>query len=68
MREFLNIVLVAVLLLVLRKLSWCIRWLWAYYHQRPVPDPISFLPVRSGEGFDRHVQRASGAEDEKEKT
>ena len=29
--ELLNVLLVAVLLLLLRKLFWCIRWLWCYH-------------------------------------
>ena len=31
------------LLLLVRKLVWCIRWLWCYRHGREVPEPISFI-------------------------
>ena len=40
------------------KLAWCIRWLWCYYHGRETPEPISFLPHRSGKDFDEHVRQA----------
>ena len=59
--ELLNIFLTAALLLLLRKLVWCLRWLWCYYHGREVPDPISFLPRRTGEIFDGHIR---GGEEE----
>ena len=51
----LNIALVILLLLLLRKLAWCLRWLWCYYHGKDTPDPISWLPQRSGTQFDAHV-------------
>ena len=51
-----NAVLIIVLLLLVRKLIWCLRWLWCYRHGREVPEPISFLPQQSGRVFDRHVQ------------
>lgn len=54
--EFINILLLALLLLLLRKLIWCLRWLWCYHHGREVPDPISFLPRRSGETFSGHFR------------
>ena len=44
------------LILLVRKLIWCIRWLWCYSHGREVPEPISFIPQQSGRVFDRHVQ------------
>ena len=59
--ELLNLLLAALLLLLLRKLVWCFRWLWCYYHGREVPDPISFLPRRTGEIFDGHIR---GGEEE----
>ena len=59
--ELINILLTALLLLLLRKLCWCLRWLWCYYHGREVPDPISFLPRRTGEIFDGHIR---GGEEE----
>ena len=54
--EFINILLLALLLLLLRKLIWCLRWLWCYHHGREVPDPISFLPRSSGETFSGHFR------------
>jgi len=61
--KLINLALIAVLLLLVRKLIWCLRWLWCYYHGREVPDPISFLPQQSGRVFDRHVQDASNDEE-----
>ena len=60
--ELINILLTALLLLLLRKLCWCLKWLWCYYHGREVPDPISFLPRRTGEIFDGHIR--DGEEEE----
>ena len=57
MRELLSILLTALLLLLLRKLMWCLRWLWCYYHGKETPAPISFLPRRSGETFEGHIRR-----------
>ena len=61
---FLNGLLILILLAVLRKLVWCLRWLWCYYHGKEVPDPIGFLPQRSGTGFDRHVEQAAEHKEE----
>ena len=55
--ELLNILLTALLLLLLRKLAWCVRWLWCYYHGKEPPEPISFLPRRSGETFAGHIRQ-----------
>ena len=62
MLKVFNVVGVIVLLLLLRKLIWCLRWLWCYYHGRPPPEPLSFLPRRSRDGgrFDAHVQKFDG--------
>ena len=54
-----NGLLILILLATVRKLVWCLRWLWCYYHGKEVPDPIGFLPQRSGAGFDRHVEQAA---------
>ena len=54
--KIINAVLVIVLLLLVRKLIWCLRWLWCYRHGREVPEPIGILPQQSGRVFDRHVQ------------
>lgn len=56
--ELINILLVALLLLLVRKLVWCLRWLWCYYHGKETPDPISFFPRRTGETFDSHLRQA----------
>ena len=61
--ELINILLAALLLLLLRKLCWCLKWLWCYYHGREVPSPISFLPRRSGDAFRGHFQREEHKED-----
>lgn len=55
--ELINILLIALLLLLARKLVWCLKWLWCYYHGKETPEPISFLPRRSGETFEGHIQR-----------
>ena len=56
--ELVNILLIALLLLLVRKLIWCLRWLWCYYHGKEPPAPISFFPRRTGETFDGHVYQA----------
>ncbi|WP_298028846.1 hypothetical protein [uncultured Dysosmobacter sp.] len=61
--ELVNILLTALLLLLLRKLVWCLRWLWRYYHGQEPPAPISFFPRRSGETFRGHLPKD---EDEEE--
>ena len=61
--ELINILGIALLALVVRKLVWCLRWLWCYYHHQELPKPISFLPRRSGEIFEGHLKRH---EDEEE--
>lgn len=50
-----NAALILVLVLLVRKLVWCLRWLWCYYHGREVPDPISWIPMQSGRVFDSHL-------------
>ena len=61
--ELINILLAVLLLLLLRKLCWCLKWLWCYYHGREVPSPISFLPRRTGETFRGHCQREEHEEE-----
>jgi len=56
--ELVNLLLTALLVLLVRKLIWCLRWLWCFYHGRKTPAPISFFPRRSGEIFDGHVRQA----------
>ena len=55
--ELLNLFLVAVLLLLLRKLVWCLRWLWCYYHGQEPPAPIASIPRRTGDTFAGHIRR-----------
>ena len=62
--ELVNILLIALLLLLVRKLIWCLRWLWCYYHGRETPAPISFFPRRTGETFDGHVRRVRNGEED----
>lgn len=50
-----NLALGLVLLLALRKLIWCLRWLWCYRRGRPLPADNGWLPHRSGEIFDGHI-------------
>ena len=56
--ELVNLAGAALLLLLIRKLAWCIRWLWCYYHCQETPEHISFLQHRSGKDFDEHVRQA----------
>lgn len=62
--ELLNLALVAILLLLLRKLFWCLRWLWCYHHGKETPEPISFLPRRSGRTFAEHVDQTGRGKEE----
>lgn len=61
--RWVNIVLILILLLLLRKLVWCLRWLWCYYHGVDTPEPIGWLPQRSGAQFDTHAQRGDDEDD-----
>ena len=60
--ELINIAGIALLALLLRKLVWCLRWLWCYYHGRGDAAPIPFLPRRAGRNFEAHVRQARGKE------
>ena len=42
--ELINLAGIALLALLIRKLVWCLRWLWCYYHGKETPEPVSFLP------------------------
>lgn len=59
-----KLLLAVLLLLLLRKLVWCLRWLWCWYHGRETPEPIPFLPRRTGDTFRGHLQ--GGDKDEEE--
>ena len=45
--ELINLAGIALLALLIRKLVWCLRWLWCYYHGKETPEPVSFLPRRT---------------------
>ncbi len=62
--ELINLAGLLLLALLLRKLAWCLRWLWCYYRGRETPAPISFLPRRTGERFDQHVRQAREEKEE----
>ena len=59
-----NAALIIVLRLLARKLVWCLRWLWCYYHGKDVPDPIGWLPKQSGRVFDSHLPSETEGEEE----
>lgn len=62
MREFVSLLLVVLLALLVRKLIWCLRWLWCHHRGRETPAPIPFLPRRAGEAFEKRVRQARGKE------
>ena len=62
MREFVSLLLVVLLALLVRKLIWCLRWLWCYHRGRETPAPIPFLPRLAGRNFDAHVRQARPTE------
>ena len=64
MLKLLNVIGVIVLILLLRKLVWCLRWLWCWRHGRETPAPISFLPGRTGETFEGHIWQARNDEED----
>lgn len=49
--------LAVVLVLLVRKLCWCVRWLWCYYRGRALPPPIGILPGRPGRTFEGHLRK-----------
>lgn len=59
-----KLLLAVLLLLLLRKLAWCLRWLWCYYHDRETPEPMPFLPRRSGDTFRGHLRGREKDEEE----
>lgn len=61
--ELINIAGIALLMLLVRKLIWCLRWLWCYYHGRPTPEPITFLPRQTGARFREHLKKDADEED-----
>lgn len=59
MIKLINVIGIAVLFLLLRKLVWCLRWLWCWKQGREVPAPIGWLPSRDGGRFAAHVEQRS---------
>lgn len=51
MLKVFNVIGVIVLLLLLRKLIWCLRWLWCWKHDRRPRRPIGWLPSRTVAGL-----------------
>lgn len=66
--KWINLLGAVVLVLLLRKLAWCLWWLWCYYHGRDLPRPISLLPSRTGELFERHIDKTRDEEDDEHGT
>ena len=62
--ELINILLIALLLLLVRKLAWCLRWLWCYYHSQELPAPIPCFPRPTREIFDGHIRQAQDTTEE----
>ena len=62
MLKVFNVVGVIVLLLLLRKLIWCLRWLWCWKHDRPCGERgmvrALFKPVLACDA--QHVQKRDG--------
>ena len=56
--ELINLAGIALLALLIRKLVWCLRWLWCSYHGKETPEPVSFLPRRTGETFEERIRQA----------
>ena len=50
--ELINLAGIALLALLIRKLVWC------YYHGKETPEPVSFLPRRTGETFEERIRQA----------
>ena len=61
--ELINLAGIALLALLIRKLVWCLRWLWCYYHGRETPENISFLPRQSGDIFKGHMRKRDDEEE-----
>ena len=65
--KILQVVLTIVLVLLVRKLIWCLRCLWCHYHGRELPKPLTFLPQQSGRVFDAHLPGQEPLKDEEKK-
>ncbi len=64
--ELINILGIVLLILLIRKLIWCFFWLWCFHRGKQTPDPIPFLPRRSGALFSDHVRQAREEPDQSE--
>ena len=49
--ELINLAGIALLALLIRKLVWCLRWLWCHYHGQETPR-------RTGETFEERIRQA----------
>jgi hypothetical protein len=49
-------ILLVLLLVLLRKLIWCLRWLWCYTRGKELPEERSLLPQQSGDLFEKHIR------------
>lgn len=58
--NLLRLALLILLVLLLRQLAWCLKWLWRYSHGQEPPEPISFLPRRTGDTFRGHIRDEDG--------
>ena len=58
MLKLFNIIGIMILLLLLRKLIWCLRWLACWRRGTDTPAPIGWLPGRDSGRFDAHVEKA----------
>ena len=56
MIKLINVLGGLLLLLLLRKLIWCLRWLWCWKRGVDTPAPIGWLPSRDGGRFDAHLE------------
>lgn len=60
MLKVFNVIGVIVLLLLLRKLIWCLRWLWCWKHDRRPRRPSAGCPAGTVARFDAHMQKRDG--------
>lgn len=57
MLKLFNAIGIIALLLLLRKLLWCLRWLRCWRRGEDTPASIGWLPSRDGGRFDAHVEQ-----------
>ena len=56
--ELINLAGIALLALLIRKLVWCLRWLWCYYHGKETPEPGLLPAPAEGETFEERIRQA----------